>query len=427
MLRRYCARLGIDARDVAAFGDMPNDVDMLSWAGMPHVVANAHPAVRALDYPVVPSNDRVRRRADDPGLARPDPHLMRATAVRILHFAAACLLPVLVALYVGATTFLGGTSVPWKPIMVDLDVYRLAGSVVLQGGDFYDLPGRLPFLYPPFAALLAVPLAVLPTTTVQVAWTAAGAVALVAMLHRLGLTGWVLSLVATATVFFVQPVVQTLGFGQLGIFLVALVALDLMPGPRVLPRRLLPEGVLTGLATAIKLTPAIFLLYLLLAGKRRAFLVATGSAVAVTLLSAAVAPRAVAGLLGPAGPRGHRARRQHHLLHEPVGDGGHRAHPRPGPRRRAPRAGRVGRRGPDRCVGRGPVAPAGSGRAGRQPVRGGRAAGLAGVLAAPLRLGGAARGEPGPGRAARPPAAPPRDAGAWAGCSSAGSPPRRAG
>ncbi len=35
---------------------MPNDVDMLSWVGMPHVVANAHPALRALDFPVVPGN-----------------------------------------------------------------------------------------------------------------------------------------------------------------------------------------------------------------------------------------------------------------------------------------------------------------------------------------------------------------------------------
>ena len=216
---------------------------------------------------------------------------MRATT-RLLQFAAASLLPVLVALYVGATTFLGGTSIPWRPIMVDLDVYRLAGKVLLAGGDFYNLPGRLPFLYPPFAAVLAVPLAVLPATLVQVAWTAAGALTLVAVLYRFGLTGWVLSLVATATVFFVQPVVQTLGFGQLGIFLVALVALDLVPGPRVLPRRLLPEGVLTGLAAAIKLTPAIFLLYLLLAGRRRPFLVATGSAVLVTLLSAAIVPRA---------------------------------------------------------------------------------------------------------------------------------------
>lgn len=48
MLRRCCERLGIDPQDVAAFGDMPNDVAMLSWVGMPHVVANAHPSVLAL-------------------------------------------------------------------------------------------------------------------------------------------------------------------------------------------------------------------------------------------------------------------------------------------------------------------------------------------------------------------------------------------
>ncbi len=58
MLRRCCARLGIEARQVAAFGDMPNDVDMLSWVGMPFVVANAHPALLALRYPVVPANDQ---------------------------------------------------------------------------------------------------------------------------------------------------------------------------------------------------------------------------------------------------------------------------------------------------------------------------------------------------------------------------------
>ena len=58
MLRRCCARLGIEAHQVAAFGDMPNDVDMLSWAGMPFVVANAHPALLELDFPVVPGNDQ---------------------------------------------------------------------------------------------------------------------------------------------------------------------------------------------------------------------------------------------------------------------------------------------------------------------------------------------------------------------------------
>ncbi len=56
MLRRFCDRLGVQARHVAAFGDMPNDVDMLTWAGRPHVVANAHPALLGLDFPVVASN-----------------------------------------------------------------------------------------------------------------------------------------------------------------------------------------------------------------------------------------------------------------------------------------------------------------------------------------------------------------------------------
>jgi alpha-1,2-mannosyltransferase len=214
------------------------------------------------------------------------------SVARVLRGIAICVAPVVVALYVGATTFGGGTAVPWRPIMVDLDVYRLAGSVLLSGGNFYDLPGPLQFLYPPFAAVLAVPLALLPQTVVQLGWTAAGALALVAVLHRSGLTGWVLSLVSTVAIFFVQPVLQTLAFGQLGIFLVALVFLDLVPGPRVFSRRLLPEGALTALAAAIKLTPAIFVVYLLLVGKRRALWVAVITGLLVTLASAAVVPAA---------------------------------------------------------------------------------------------------------------------------------------
>jgi alpha-1,2-mannosyltransferase len=198
---------------------------------------------------------------------------------------------VLIALYVGATTF-GGTFLPWRPMMVDLEVYRQAGAVLLAGGDFYDLPGPLQFLYPPFAAVLALPLALLPATVVQLGWTAAGALALVAILHRFGLKGWVLSLAGSAVVYLVEPVVQTLTFGQLGIFLVALVVLDLAPGPRVFSRRLLPEGALTAVATAIKLTPAIFVVYLLLVRKFRAFWVAVVTGVVVTLISFAVVPAA---------------------------------------------------------------------------------------------------------------------------------------
>ena len=109
---------------------------------------------------------------------------MTAVLARVGRGVAICLLPVLMALDVGASTFPGGTTLPWHPVMVDLDVYRLAGRVLLDGGNFYQLPGPLQFLYPPFAALLAVPLTVLPVALVQIAWTVAGALMIVAIVHR---------------------------------------------------------------------------------------------------------------------------------------------------------------------------------------------------------------------------------------------------
>ncbi|HJV12912.1 MAG TPA: hypothetical protein VJ625_03385, partial [Propionibacteriaceae bacterium] len=88
----------------------------------------------------------------------PAQHANQEFWVRLTRGVGICILPVLVALYVGATTF-GGSLIPWRPIMVDLEVYRQAGSLLLAGGNFYNLPGPLQFLYPPFAAVLAVPLA----------------------------------------------------------------------------------------------------------------------------------------------------------------------------------------------------------------------------------------------------------------------------
>ncbi len=48
---------GIGARDVIAFGDMPNDLPMLVWAGWSYAVANAHPDVIAAADEVIGSND----------------------------------------------------------------------------------------------------------------------------------------------------------------------------------------------------------------------------------------------------------------------------------------------------------------------------------------------------------------------------------
>ncbi len=55
-LAALCARLGVDADDVVAFGDMPNDLPMLTWAGASYAVANAHDSVRAVADHVAPRN-----------------------------------------------------------------------------------------------------------------------------------------------------------------------------------------------------------------------------------------------------------------------------------------------------------------------------------------------------------------------------------
>jgi hydroxymethylpyrimidine pyrophosphatase-like HAD family hydrolase len=62
-LARFCAQRGIGAEQVIAFGDMPNDLPMLDWAGHAVAVANAHPDVLA-------AADEVTAANDDAGVAR---------------------------------------------------------------------------------------------------------------------------------------------------------------------------------------------------------------------------------------------------------------------------------------------------------------------------------------------------------------------
>ena len=55
-LATLCADLGLAASDVVAFGDAPNDIPMLRWAGHGVAMANAHPSVLAVADEVAPSN-----------------------------------------------------------------------------------------------------------------------------------------------------------------------------------------------------------------------------------------------------------------------------------------------------------------------------------------------------------------------------------
>ena len=55
-LALLCEELGIGPAEVVAFGDMPNDLAMLEWAGTSYAMANAHTSVQALADRTAASN-----------------------------------------------------------------------------------------------------------------------------------------------------------------------------------------------------------------------------------------------------------------------------------------------------------------------------------------------------------------------------------
>jgi alpha-1,2-mannosyltransferase len=179
--------------------------------------------------------------------------------------------------------------VGFGPYRIDLGVYRFGGRTWLRGGDLYGqvlVTGglRLPFTYPPIAAVVLAPLALLPMTAAGAVLTV-GSVALAAVvlgvfLRRLAgraagslwAAGWLLP-----PALLLEPVRSTLAYGQINIVLMALVTLDCLTAE---PRW--PRGALTGLAAALKLTPAAFVLFFLLRRDYRAAATAAVSFAAVT-------------------------------------------------------------------------------------------------------------------------------------------------
>lgn len=192
-----------------------------------------------------------------------------------------------VAPYLAGLFVIGGW--PWRPDPVDLEVYRLAGEYLVTGRDFYRLPGELPFIYPPIAALLAVVPWALPTLLVHLLWTALNTACVVLVVRRCGIGGWALPLVATLAILLLQPVRFTFVLGQLGLVLCALVVADLFrasAGDR-LPRW---AGWRVGIAAGLKLTPAVVVPHLLLTRQFRPAIIAMGSFLAVTTIGFAVLP-----------------------------------------------------------------------------------------------------------------------------------------
>ena len=170
-----------------------------------------------------------------------------------------------------------GKTSPWQPSTIDLQVYVYAVKDMLAGHDIYATTTpfwNLYFIYPPVAAVLMWFLAFGPYVLWQVVWTGALVLAQQSVLRRCGVPrGWRLALVGVAVVLAVEPIRTTLGYGQVNTLLMALVVADLLPD-RPGERRRIPQGTLIGLAAAVKLTPALFVIFAYLVGKKR--LAATG-------------------------------------------------------------------------------------------------------------------------------------------------------
>jgi alpha-1,2-mannosyltransferase len=219
--------------------------------------------------------------------------------------------------------------------LTDLGVYLGAASGLRNGTSLYDfISGNAPFTYPPFAGLLFIPLTWVPLEAMRVAWTLATTGTVLALatlitrnvrrqspadptprsspvpttpgaattpaaacrapaarqastgpgtsqadnvLQRWGAAGLALLLVLSA------PVSSDLKYGQVSIFLAALVVVDVLGRHRGC-------GVLIGLAAAIKLTPLIFLPMLFFGGRRREAVTAASTFVACGALAAVVLP-----------------------------------------------------------------------------------------------------------------------------------------
>ncbi|WP_375475702.1 glycosyltransferase 87 family protein [uncultured Jatrophihabitans sp.] len=186
---------------------------------------------------------------------------------------------------------------PTSDYPLDLRVYLLGGQHAWRGDSLYSTSVRIRqygFTYPPFAAVLFSALSRIPMSFAFAIVTSVSVVCLGVVLRlstvqlRKGesrLSSRSAALVILGMAAF-EPVRTNLWNGQINIVLAALILLDLTGA---VPARY--AGMLTGLATAVKLTPAIFVLYLFIRGRRDQAKNAVGAFSVATLTTFAVTPK----------------------------------------------------------------------------------------------------------------------------------------
>ncbi|GAA4989821.1 glycosyltransferase 87 family protein [Kineococcus glutinatus] len=191
---------------------------------------------------------------------------------------------------------------PQDQWQVDLQVYREAGVSLLTGRPVYayetEVPQLLPFTYPTFSAVLALPLAFVPFGVLGWLWTALQlallwlvvGIAFAPLLRRAGHRAGLAQGVVCAVAVWFSPVGEGIRFGQVNALLIALCLLDVARG-RV-GRVRWPRGALVGVAVAIKLTPGVFLVHFAITRQWRELRNAVAAAAAVTLGTFLLAPEA---------------------------------------------------------------------------------------------------------------------------------------
>ena len=184
-----------------------------------------------------------------------------------------------------------GFAIAYRPL--DLNIYLWGGRAVREASRLYLVQAHANwFTYPPFAAALFVPLAALPAAVVVPAWELATVAAFTwACVLSLRLADSRLSKATVAAVvgagLLLEPAYHTLFLGQVNVFLLALVLTDIW---RVARGKRAGLGI--GVAAAIKLTPAIFIVLLLLTRRTKDALIGVGSFAACTAIGYLVDPSA---------------------------------------------------------------------------------------------------------------------------------------